>query len=194
MRTVAVMALFYQPPRLYLRREAVSPEVVGEVAPVGRVEDKHVGPVARREPADVGEREDVSRIRRAGAQSLRGGEPEAGAGGGHDEGGRFAEGAAGGEVRGEGHDGSLLDEQTSWGGGKMQEQPARREQHCGDVAAGQEACSVFARVLQVVHATGAELGGERYRPALGELVGVHPEREAVVGARPKKPPRLRYLE
>ena len=39
-------------PRLYLRRESVSTEMVGEVAPVRGVDEEHVCFVARREPAE----------------------------------------------------------------------------------------------------------------------------------------------
>jgi len=61
------------PSGLYPRCEAVSAEVVGEVAPVGRVEYKNIGPVPRRESSDVVQAEDVGRVGRARVQGLGGG-------------------------------------------------------------------------------------------------------------------------
>src|SRR5918997_3379171 len=80
-------------------REAISPEVVGEVAPVGCVEEEDVGPVAGREAPDVRKVEDVGGVGGAGVQGLGGGEAEAGGGGGYGPGGGLGERAARGEGR-----------------------------------------------------------------------------------------------
>src|SRR5918997_5695274 len=138
-------------------REAISPEVVGEVAPVGCVEEEDVGPIAGREAPDVRKVEDVGGVGGAGVQGLGGGETEAGAGEVHGQGEGLGKGAARVEVRGEGDDGAAVHERAGRGEGEVEEEPARREEDRRDVATGQETHALIAGVLQVVHASGAEL-------------------------------------
>src|SRR3712207_3142226 len=168
--------------------------MVGEVAPVGCVEDEHVGSVTRCQPADIVETQHVGGVGSTCIQSLRRGELEAGASQVHHEGQRLAEGASGVEVGGENDDSTFLDERTDGGEGQIQEETAGWEQDGGDIAARQRPRTFLARGLQMVHATGAELYGEWYRPALRELVRVQAEREAVARAGLQISSRLRNLE
>src|SRR5918995_2342932 len=125
------------PTGFYHRREAVPTEVVCEVAPVGSVENEHVGPAPRREPPDIVHTEHVGRVGRARAEGLGGGEPQAGTRQVHDQRQRLAEGTAGIEVGSQGDDGSLFYEQPGAREREIQEQAAGREQDGGDVAPGQ---------------------------------------------------------
>src|SRR5215213_8491674 len=106
----------------YSRREAVPAKVVGEVAPVGGVEDANVGFIAGRQATDIIKTEHLGGVYSTRPQRLSGGEREAGTGEVHYQRQRLAEGASGIEVRGEGDDGPLLDEQAG-GRGRSRNSP-----------------------------------------------------------------------
>src|SRR6187549_1410519 len=79
--------------------DVVRPEVVGQVAPVGGVEQDDVGVVAGREAPDpVGSAEDVCGVDGARGEGFRGGHVHLRAREGHDKRQAFAEGAAGIEI------------------------------------------------------------------------------------------------
>src|SRR5215210_8948596 len=180
--------------RLYLGREPVPAEMVGDVTPVRGVEEEHVCFVAWRESTNVYDAEDVRRVGRAGTQGSFRREPEAGARQVHHERQRLAEGASGVEVGGERQDRPLVGKEAGRRNGQVEKEPASGEKHGRDVALCEKADAPFSGGLEVIHAAGAELDRQRDRTPLGELVGVQAEREPVLPARFEVAPRLRRLE
>src|SRR5215218_11021054 len=117
--------------------------MVGEVAPVWGVEEKHISLVAWRKLADVFGAEHVRRVDRAGAEGFCWREAEAGARQVHHQRQRLAEGASGVEVSGERQDRSLVGKKACRRQGEVEKESARGEQHGRDVALCQKASVSF---------------------------------------------------
>src|SRR5215217_734082 len=157
--------------------------MVGDVAPVWGVEEEHISLVAWREPADIFGAKNVRRVCRAGAEGFCRREPETGTRQVHHQRQRLTERTPWVEVGGECQDRSLLGQEAGRGEGQVEEEPASGEEHSRYVAPRYQDGRFMLRSFQVVHATGAELEGQRDRTPLGELVGMQPGREPVLLAR-----------
>ena len=166
-------------------------EVVGEIAPVGGVQQDQVGVVARCEPAfAVRPAEHVGGVDRARAERLGGRELQLGGGERADEWEALAEGAAGVEVGREGDGGARVHQPPPRRHPPSQEECARGKQYRGDAATGECSNALVTGCLQVVDRARAELDRERHRSLLGELVAVETECEPGVEAGGQVPARV----
>ena len=169
--------------------------MVREVAPVGRVEERDVGAVTGREPADpVGASEHVSRVDRAGGEGLRRGQMELRRRERADERQALTEGTARVEVGGERDRGPGIDERSRGRHRPVEEECARGQEHPDHLARRERSDPLPASCLQMVDRAGCELDGEWNRAGLRELVAVEPQYEPGVAARLEIPPRLRRVE
>ena len=168
--------------------------MVGEIAPVGCAEQRHVGPHPGREPAAVGRADHVRRVDRHRDEGLLGGEVELRAGERCNQRQAGRERAARVEVRRERDRRARIDERTGGRHRAIEEQRARRQQHGRHVARAERARTVCAGRLEMIEAASTELDGEGDRAALGELVAVQAQCEPGRRARLQVPSRLRGVE
>src|ERR671918_136405 len=176
-------------------RHVLSPEMVGEVAPVGDVEEHEVGLETGLDPScAVAAAKDVRGVDRAGRERLGRRHPHLRAREAHDDWEALAEGAARIEVGSQRDDRTRVNEVARRRHRATEEESRRREQHGRDVARPQDPNSFRPGRLQMVDAPGTEADCELDPARLRELVGVEAEDQAGLRAGGEIATRLHRVE
>src|SRR6185312_14016961 len=175
--------------------DVIAAQVIGEVAPVGGVEEDDVGGIAGSEPTDtVRAAEHVRRVDCARGECFRGTHVHLRAGERAHDRQALAEGAPRVEVGREYDDGTLVDQRARVRHRAAEEERRDREQHGGDVGPREVARAFLAGRLEVVDAHRTEVDRKRHASAFRELVRVEAQTKAGRAARLEIAPRLSSVE